>query len=172
LSPGFILPRDPGCLSQSLSLAKKYLHERQRQLNEASPLQAQGRGIRGGFLWQSIDFGVKYRSSTLATSECTWDMPNRNKILILLFTATLTVGALTLWHSSNDNDAVEQFRSLFSSSTLYNLKHSVTEYSLPSINDRASLWYGGISLFSVIVILLVLKAARRSDSRRSKERLR
>ena len=102
-------------------------------------------------------------------------MPNRYKILILLFTATLTVGTLTLWHSSNDNDAVEQFRSLFSSSTLYNLKHSVpsvTEYSLPSITDRASLWYGGISLFSVIMVLLVLKAAHRSDSRRSKERLK
>jgi hypothetical protein len=91
-------------------------------------------------------------------------MQNRSKILILLFTATLVVGTLTLWHSSNDNDGVEQFRSLFSSNTLYELKRS-----LPSLTDRSSLWYGGISLFSVIMILLVLGAARRSNSRRPRE---
>jgi hypothetical protein len=91
-------------------------------------------------------------------------MQNRSKILILLFTATLVMGALTLWHSSNDNDAVEQFRSLFSTSTLYDLKHF-----LPSVTDRTSLLYGGLSLFSVIVIFLVLRAARRNDSRRPRE---
>ena len=87
-------------------------------------------------------------------------MRNRSKILILLFTATLAVGMLTLWHSGNDSSAVEEFKSLFSSTTLYDLKQS-----LPSVTDRASLWYGGISVFSVIVILLVLRAARRNGSR-------
>jgi TRAP-type C4-dicarboxylate transport system permease small subunit len=94
-------------------------------------------------------------------------MQNRSKILILLFTATIMVGSLTLWHSTNYSDAVVQFRSLFSGSSLHDL-----QYLLPSITDRSSLLYGGISLFSVIMILLVLKAAWRDDSRRSKERSR
>lgn len=88
------------------------------------------------------------------------DMQNRSTILILLFTVTLAVGALALWHSSNDNEAVERFRSLFSTSTVYDLTHS-----LPSVTDRASLLYGGISLFAIIVIVLVLRAARRDSSR-------
>jgi len=81
-------------------------------------------------------------------------------ILILLFTVTLALGALALWHSSNDNEAVERFRSLFSTNTVYDLQHS-----LPSFTDRASLLYGGISLFAIIVIVLVLRAARRDSSR-------
>jgi len=88
------------------------------------------------------------------------DMQNRSTILILLFTVTLAVGALALWHSSNDNEAVERFRSLFSTSTVYDLTHS-----LPSVTDQASLLYGGISLFAIIVIVLVLRAARRDSSR-------
>jgi hypothetical protein len=91
-------------------------------------------------------------------------MPTRYKILILLFTATLVVGALTLWHSGNDNDAVENFRAFFSSSTLSNLKNL-----LPSITDRTSLLYGGLSLFSLIMILLVLGAVRRNNSRRPRD---
>jgi hypothetical protein len=93
------------------------------------------------------------------------DMQNRSTILILLFTTTLAVGALALWHSSNDNEAVERFRSLFSTSTLYDLKHSV-----PSIIDLSSLAYGGISLFAIIIIVLVLRAARRAASRDPRNR--
>jgi hypothetical protein len=88
------------------------------------------------------------------------DMQNRSTILILLFTVTLAVGALALWQSSNDNEAVERFRSLFSTSTVYDLKPLP-----PSVTDRASLLYGGISLFAIIVIVLVLRAARRAASR-------
>jgi hypothetical protein len=87
-------------------------------------------------------------------------MQNRSMILILLFTVTLAVGVLALWQSSNDNEAVERFRSLFSTSTVYDLKHS-----LPSVTDRASLLYGGISLLAIIMIVLVLKAAHRAASR-------
>ncbi len=95
-------------------------------------------------------------------------MQNRSTILILLFTVTLAVGVLTLWHSSNDTEAVERFRSLFSTSTVYDLKHSlpsVVDYSLLSVVDRGSLLYGGISLFAIIMIVLVLWAARRAASR-------
>jgi hypothetical protein len=88
------------------------------------------------------------------------DMQNRSTILILLFTATLALGAVTLWHSSNDDEGVERFRSLFSTSTVYDLKPF-----LPSVTDPTSLLYGGISLFAIIVIVLVLKAAWRDSSR-------
>jgi ABC-type phosphate transport system permease subunit len=91
------------------------------------------------------------------------DMQNRSTILLLLFTVTLAVGALTLWQSSNDNEAVERFRSLFSTSAVYDLQNS-----LPSVTDQASLLYGGIALLAIIVILLALRAAWRDSSRSPK----
>jgi ABC-type phosphate transport system permease subunit len=91
------------------------------------------------------------------------DMQNRSTILLLLFTVTLAVGALTLWQSSNDNEAVERFRSLFSTSAVYDLQHS-----LPSVTDQASLLYGGIALLAIIVIVLALRAAWRDSSRSPK----
>jgi ABC-type phosphate transport system permease subunit len=91
------------------------------------------------------------------------DMQNRSTILLLLFTVTLAVGALTLWQSSNDNEAVERFRSLFSTSAVYDLQNS-----LPSVTDRASLLYGGIALLAIIVIVLALRAAWRDSSRSPK----
>jgi hypothetical protein len=92
-------------------------------------------------------------------------MQSRYKILILLFTVTLALGTLTLLHSSNDNDAVLRFGSLFSNRTLYNLKHT-----LASITDGASLWYSGLSLFAIIMILLVFRIARGHDSQGLRER--
>ena len=92
-------------------------------------------------------------------------MLSRYKILILLFTVTLALGTLTLLHSSNDNDAVLRFRSFFSNRTLYNLKHP-----LASITDGASLLYGGLSLFAIIMIVLVFRIARRNDPQGPGER--
>ena len=74
----------------------------------------------------------------------------------MLLTVTLAVGTLALLHSSNDSDALLRFRALFSNRMLYNLKHTLT-----FMTDRTSLWYGGISLFAIIMIVLVFRAARR-----------
>ena len=97
-----------------------------------------------------------------------FDMQNRPKFLILLFTVTIAVGALT-WHASDDNEAVERFQSLFPTSTVYELKHSMPSVidpsSLVSVIDLSILVYGGISLFAIIMIVLVLKAVRRDSSR-------
>ena len=100
----------------------------------------------------------------LQSESC--DMQNRSKFLIFLFSVTLAVGALT-WHANDDNDAVERFRSLFSTSTIYELKHSLPSdpSSLVSVTDLSSLVYGGISLFAIILIILVVRAARRAASR-------
>jgi chromosome segregation ATPase len=86
-------------------------------------------------------------------------MQIRYKILILLLTVTLAVGTLALLHSSSDSDALLRFRALFSNRTLYNLKPSLT-----FMTDGTSLWYGGISLFAIIMIVLVFRAARRDGS--------
>ena len=93
-------------------------------------------------------------------------MQTRYKIFILLFTVTLALGTLTLLHSSNDTDAVFRFRSLFSNRTLDTLKADLT-----SITDVTSLWYGGISLFAIIMIVLVFRAVRHDGSQRPRERL-
>ena len=93
-------------------------------------------------------------------------MQNRYKFLMLLFTVTIAVGALT-WHASDDNEAVERFRSLFSTSTVYELKHSIPSVINPSslVVDLSSLVYGGISSLAIILIVLVIRAARRAASR-------
>jgi chromosome segregation ATPase len=88
-------------------------------------------------------------------------MQSRSKILILLFMVTLALAALTLLHSSNDKDAVLRLRSLFSSRMLYTSRHT-----LSSITDGTSFWYGGISLFAIITIVLVFRAAHRGGSHR------
>lgn len=93
-------------------------------------------------------------------------MPGRYKILSLLLTVTLALGAVTLWQSRNDDESVERFRSLFSTRTVYDLKPF-----LPSVTDQASLLYGGMSLFAIIMIVLVLRAACRAASRDPRERL-
>jgi chromosome segregation ATPase len=93
-------------------------------------------------------------------------MRTRYKILILLIAVTLALGVLTLSRSGNDADTVLRFRSLFSIHTLYDLRPL-----LISITDRTSLWYGGTSLFAIIMIVLVFRAARVNGSRRSSARL-
>ena len=107
-----------------------------------------------------------YLLLTNVSESC--DMQNRPTFLILLFTVTIAVGALT-WHASDDNEAVERFQSLFSTSTVYELKHSMPSVidpsSLVSVIDLSILVYGGISLFAIIMIVLVLKAVRRDSSR-------
>jgi uncharacterized coiled-coil protein SlyX len=92
-------------------------------------------------------------------------MPSRYKVLILLSIVTLAVGTLALLHSGNDNEALLRFRALFSNRTLYDLKHTLT-----FMTDATSLWYGGISLFAIIMIVLAFRAARRDGSRGLKER--
>ena len=93
-------------------------------------------------------------------------MQTRYKILILLFTVTVTLGAVTFMRSSNDSDALLRFRSLFSYHTLYTFRHTLT-----SITDVTSLWYGAVSLFAIIMVVLVFRAARRNGSPRLRERL-
>ena len=94
-------------------------------------------------------------------------MQNRSKFLIFLFTVTLAVGALA-WPATRDSEAVEHFHSLFSTRTVYQLKHSMLSVSDPSslvpVIDLPSLVYGGVSLFAIILIVLVVRSACRAAS--------
>ena len=95
-------------------------------------------------------------------------MQNRSKFLILLFTVTLAVGALA-WPATRDSEAVENFHSLFSTRTVYELKQSmpsvVDSSSLVPVIDLPSLVYGGISLFAIILSVMIVRAACRTASR-------
>src|SRR5215510_3725344 len=88
-------------------------------------------------------------------------MQTRYKIFILLVTVTLAVGILTLVHSPENSDAILRLRSLFSNHVLSTFGHSLT-----SVTDRTSVWYGGIALCAIIMIVLVFRVARRGGSHR------
>src|SRR5262245_12828600 len=85
----------------------------------------------------------------------------RTRYKILLVTVTLVIGTLTLLHSRDDNDAILRLRSFFSNRAL-----STFDHSLPAVTNGTSVWYSGIALFSIIMIVLVFRAARRGGSRR------
>src|SRR5215468_8155238 len=85
----------------------------------------------------------------------------RTRYKILLVTVTLVIGTLTLLHSRDDNDAILRLRSFFSNRAL-----STFDHSLPSVTNGTSVWYTGIALFSIIMIVLVFRAACRGGSRR------
>jgi myosin heavy subunit len=95
-------------------------------------------------------------------------MQIRYKIFILLFTVTVILGAVTFMRSSNDSDAVLRFRSLFSYQTLYGLTHTLASITQ---TDGTSVWYGGISLLAIIMIVLVFRAARRDGAQGPRDRL-
>lgn len=111
-------------------------------------------------------YGESESLNDLLNESC--DMQNRSKFLMLLFAVTIAVGALT-WRASDDTEAVGRFRSLFSTITVYDLRHSVPAViepsSLVSVIDLSSLVYGSISLFAILLIVLVLRAARRAASK-------
>lgn len=86
-------------------------------------------------------------------------MRTRYKIFILLFTVTAIVGAVTFVRSSNDADVMVGFRELLSSRTLYDVRHALT-----ILMDGTNLWYGGLSLVAVLIIVVVFRAARRDGS--------
>jgi chromosome segregation ATPase len=94
-------------------------------------------------------------------------MRRRDKTLILLFTVLLALGTLVLSHPLEVDDAIVRFRSLLSDRTVHtvhNLRHTLTP-----LFDGTSLWYSGIVLFVIVIIVLVLRAAHGVILRAPKE---
>jgi hypothetical protein len=92
-------------------------------------------------------------------------MRSRDKFLILLFSVTLGLGTLILLDSRDNDEVVLRLKSLFSNRALHNLRSPTT------MVDGPGLWYGGISLFAILMIGLALKLASSGNSQTLKERL-
>lgn len=92
-------------------------------------------------------------------------MQIRYKLFILLFTVTAILGAVTLARSNIDTDVLVWFSELFSD-RLYDFKRALT-----TLTDGTSLWYSGLSLFSILMIVLLSRAVRRNGSERFREPL-
>jgi myosin heavy subunit len=93
-------------------------------------------------------------------------MKARYRIFVLLCVVTVALGAVIFMRSSDDSDAVLRFRAFFSYHSLYTLKSA-----LPSLSQGTGLWYAGLSVFAILMVGLVLKAARRNGSQGLRERL-
>jgi hypothetical protein len=89
------------------------------------------------------------------------NMRRRNKVLILLFTVVLALWTVVLSHPVKFDNAVSDR----TAPTVQHLKHILTP-----LLDGTSLWYGGVSLFAMIIIVLLLRAARGVALRASRER--
>ena len=93
-------------------------------------------------------------------------MRTRDKIWILLFAVTLSLGALIVMLWSDDPDTLLHFRRLLSRNPLA----LVTDGILDHMNS-AKVWYGGIGLVAVIMFGLLLKTVRGGEIQAFRERL-
>jgi hypothetical protein len=93
-------------------------------------------------------------------------MRSFEKILIFLFAATAGLATVFVLPSSDTDEALRNFRALFSKNSLRTLPDSFTP--IP-ITDEASLYYGGISLLAIIMIVVVLIMARGGGKARGQE---
>src|SRR5688572_15349791 len=94
-------------------------------------------------------------------------MRTLDKILILLFTVTVGLGIVIVMYSSDNNDdSFQHFRSL----VFKNPAQLIAEGKL-SFGNLSSLWYGGISMFAILMIGVALKAVRGGEVRAFRDRL-
>src|SRR5919106_2412944 len=91
-------------------------------------------------------------------------MRTRDKILLLLFTVTLALGALVFLQSRYDEGTVIQFRWLLFNHPMRNLADALA-------SNPMYVWYGGLSLFAMITIAIVFKSVSNAELRAFKERL-
>ncbi len=93
-------------------------------------------------------------------------MQTRNKIIILLFTATVALGSLILSYAGDHDASLLRFRALL----LNNPVGLVTDEVMgPSSGD--GLWYGVLSIFAIIMIGVILKWVSGAELRSFRERL-
>ena len=91
-------------------------------------------------------------------------MRTRTKIMIVLFASTLALGALVLIYASDD--VLHRFRWFVFNDPL----QLIADVTI-GLRTSNGLWYGWISMFAIIMIVLVFRAAHRNGSRGLRERL-
>jgi chromosome segregation ATPase len=100
-------------------------------------------------------------------------MRTREKILLLLLTVTLALGALVYLKSRRDDASLVRFRSFLLDHPMRNLSNaitSVTETASDSGNT-AIFWYGGLSLFAIVMLGIVFQSAGNAERRVFRDRL-
>ena len=91
-------------------------------------------------------------------------MRTRDKILLLLFTVTLGLGAWVFFQSRHDEGTLIQFRWL-----LFN--HPMRSLSEALASNPMAVWYGALSLFAMMTIAIVFKSVSNAELRAFKDRL-
>lgn len=93
-------------------------------------------------------------------------MRTRDKIALLLFSVTLGLGAVIFWQTSGSDMELRRFRWLVARSPLGFL----TEEIFTPANSTG-LWYGGIALAAIVMVLLILKSVNSAELRAFRDRL-
>jgi hypothetical protein len=94
------------------------------------------------------------------------------KILIFLFAATVGLATFIVFPSSDTDEALRDFRALFSKNSLRTLPNTLRPIipdTFPPIIDETSLYYGGISLLAIVMIVVTLRMARGGGKARGQE---
>ena len=98
-------------------------------------------------------------------------MRTRDKILILLLTVTLALGAFILLYSGENQDAVLRFRWLVFNHPLHILSDALESQGISGQGNSTIVWYGWMSLFALTMIGFVIRWATDAEVQAFKERL-
>lgn len=100
-------------------------------------------------------------------------MRTRDKILILLLTLTLALGAFVYSKSRHDDASLLQFRAFVLNHPMRNISNAVTRVAeKASDSDNTPIvWYGGLSVLALVMVGLVFTSAANSELSAFKNRL-
>ena len=104
----------------------------------------------------------------------TFHMRTRNKVLLLLLTATLALGVAVYIQSRQDETLLLRFRWLVSHQPLRNMKEAVrssVESSAENGNATTMLGYGALSLLAVIMVGIAVKSSSNAQVRTFRDHL-
>lgn len=100
-------------------------------------------------------------------------MRTRDKILVLLLTVTLALGALVYSKSRNDEASLARFRYFVLNHPTRNISNALTWVAeTTSDSDKTAIFgYGGLSLLAILMVGLVFRSAGNAERRAFRDRL-
>jgi len=93
-------------------------------------------------------------------------MRTLDKILIVLFTVTVALGIVILMYSGDNDESFQHFRSL-----LFKDPAQLVAEGTLTFGNFSGLWYGGMSMFAILMIGVALKAVRGGELQAFRDRL-